>query len=56
MGVHIGNSKLVVTTEPNTFHFDLLKHVDINLKHEIDIIIKHNDLLAENLSEKDINQ
>ena len=47
MGAHIGDSKLVITTEPKTIHFDLPKDVDKNLKYEIDFIIKHNELLAE---------
>ena len=28
MGVHIGNNKLVMITEPKTFHFDLPKNFD----------------------------
>ena len=46
MGVHSENNKLAITTEPKTFHFDLSKDVDINLKHEIHFIIKHNELLS----------
>ena len=35
-----------ITTEPKTFHFDLLINADKNLKHEIDSHLKH-ELLAE---------
>ena len=47
MGVQFEDNKLVIITEPKTFHFDLRKDVD-NLKHEIDFIIKHIEFLAEN--------
>ena len=40
------DNKLVITTEPKIFHFDLPKDVGINLKQEIYIIIKYNKLLA----------
>ena len=33
-------NRLVITTEPNFFYFDLPKDTDINLKHEIYSIIK----------------
>ena len=46
IGVHIEDSKLVIISENKTFHFDLLKDVDSNLKHEIDYIIKHNISLS----------
>ena len=39
MGVHIEDNKLVVITEPKSFHFDLSKDVDINVRHEIYFII-----------------
>ena len=44
MEVHIGHNKLVITTGPITFHFDL--HIEIsnnNRKHDIDSIIKHDE-------------
>ena len=47
MGVHIEDNKFVIITENKTFHFDLPRGVDNNLKHEIDSIIKHNKFLAE---------
>ena len=47
MGVPIEDNKIVITIEHKTFHFDLPKDVDNNLKHEIDSIIKDNVLLAE---------
>ena len=42
MGVYLRDNKLVITTEPKTFHFNLPKDVDTNLKHEIDSVIKYN--------------
>ena len=33
-------NRLVITTEPKFFYFDLPKDTDINLKHEIYSIIK----------------
>ena len=56
MGVHIGYSKLVIITEPKTFHFDLPKDVDKNLKYEIDLIIKHNECLGEHTIKNEISQ
>ena len=56
MGVHIDSNKLVIITEPKAIHFDLSKDVDNNLKHEIDFIIKHNELLAEHAIKNWINQ
>ena len=43
----MGDNKLLITKEPKTFYFDLLKDAGINLKHEIYSITKHNDRLAE---------
>ena len=40
------DNKLVITTKPKTFYFDLTKDAGINLKHEIYYTIKHNELLA----------
>ena len=42
MGVIINDNKIVITTRPKTFHFDLSKDVDNNLQLKIDFIIKHN--------------
>ena len=47
MGVYIVNNKLVITTEPKSFCFDLPIDADNNLELEIDSITKHNELLAE---------
>ena len=47
MTVHIEDNKLVLTTEPKTFHFDLPKDVSINLNHEICSIMKDFEHLAE---------
>ena len=41
----MGDNKLIITTEPKAFHFDLPKDAAINLKHEIYSIIKYNKLL-----------
>ena len=43
----MGDGKLITTTEPKTFYFDLPKNAGINLKHEIYSIIKHNEDLAD---------
>ena len=48
--------KLVVTTGRKTFHFDLPKDLDKDLKHEIDSIIKSNKLLAEQTIKNKISQ
>ena len=45
--ITIEDNKLVITIELKIFHFDLPKDADINLKHEIYSIIKHNKRLAE---------
>ena len=45
--MHIRDYRLVITTGHKTFHFDLHKDVRKNFKHEIDSIIKHNELLSE---------
>ena len=42
------NKRLLIITEPEIIHFDLHKDVGNNLKHEMDSIIKHNKILAEN--------
>ena len=46
MGVYIKYNMLVTVTEPKTFSFDLPKQFDKNLKHEIDFIIKYNEILS----------
>ena len=46
----MGDNKLMVITEPKTFHFDLPTDAGINLKHEIYSIIKDNELLAGHMS------
>ena len=44
MGMYIDVKKLVITeTKTFPFHFDLLKDVGKNLKHETEFIIKHNE-------------
>ena len=56
IGVYIVNNKLVITTEPKTFCFDLPIDVDNNLELEIDSIIKHNELLAERAIKNKVRQ
>ena len=34
MGVHIGNSELLITARHKTFHLDLPKYVSNNLKYK----------------------
>ena len=50
MGVHIGDDKLVITTIPINFQFDLTKDVDRKLKYRIDFIMKLCELLAEHIT------
>ena len=47
MAVIIKNNKLVIITVPKSTHFDLPKDIGNNFKHEIDFIIKHNNLLLD---------
>ena len=47
MGVINNDKKLVIITETKTIHSDLTKDVSNNLTHEIDFILKHNQVLAE---------
>ena len=46
MEVIIKDNKLVIITKPEIIHVDLPKGIVNNLKHEIDLIIKH--ISAEN--------
>ena len=54
----IMKDKMIVIREPKTFHFkfDLPKDVERNWKHEIELIIKHNESLAEQKIKNDIIQ
>ena len=48
MGLYIGYNKILITTEPKTFYFDLPKDVENSLKHDIYSVIsviKHTELL-----------
>ena len=49
---------MVAIRESKTFYFDfdLPKHVDKNLKHEIQFIIKRNESSAENKTKNEISQ
>ena len=49
-----GDNKLVITTEPQAFHFDLAKKADNDLKHKIDSIITDNEPLAEFTTKNEI--
>ena len=49
----------ILTRDPKTFYFDFnwpKKNVDQNLKHEIELIIKSNESLAENEIKSKIEQ
>ena len=49
---------MVVIKEPQNifyFNFDLSKDVDKNLNHETELIIKRNESLAENKTNKEID-
>ena len=56
MGVHTADNKLVITTEPKSFCFDLLKDPKNNLKHEIYSIIKYSQLLADHVIKNEIRK
>ena len=50
---------MVVIRKPKSFYFDfdLFKNVDKNLKHEIEVIIKHNESLSSKYKhENDIHE
>ena len=47
MGVFIEGNKVAIITQPKTIPFGLPKNVDNSLRHEINLIIKHNEFLAE---------
>ena len=48
------DKKFIKTTESKTLHFDLPKDAGINLKHKIDSIIEHNELLAEHTIKNEV--
>ena len=50
------DNELIITAEPKTFRFDLPSNLGINLKHETDIIIKHNELLPEHKIKNEVRQ
>ena len=56
MGVHIVNNKLVITAEPKAFCIDLPNDAENNFEHEIDFIIKHNELLDEQTIKEEVRQ
>ena len=56
MGVYTGDNKFIETTRHKTFHFDLPKDADNNMKHKTNFIIKHNELLADHTIKIEIRQ
>ena len=54
--MHTGENKLVITTEPKTFHFVLPKDVGNNVKHVLESIIKSNEISAEHTIKNEIRQ
>ena len=52
--MYIGHNRVVITTEPIPFDFDLPNDFGINLKHEIYSIKKHNERLSEHAIKKEI--
>ena len=52
----MGDNKLVITTEPRTFNFDLFKDAGINLKREIYSSIKYNEHLTDHTTKSEIRQ
>ena len=56
MGVYIEDNKLVIIIEPKTSHFDLPEDVRNNMKHGINSIMKHDELLAEHTIKNKISQ
>ena len=56
MGTYIEYIKLITTTEPKTFRFELSKFAGSNLANENYSIIKHNQLLAEHTLKNEVQQ
>ena len=50
------DNKLVITTEPKSFSFNLPKNVSTNFKYGIDSIIKQNEYLAYHALKNGIRQ
>ena len=44
MGVYIDENKLVIITGPKTIDINLTNKFDNSIKHEIDLLIRHNEL------------
>ena len=44
--MYLEGTELIIITEPKIVHFDLPEDVRNNLKHEIDSMLKHDELLA----------
>ena len=56
MGTHIVDNKLVMSTEPKSFRFDLPKIADNKFNQEIYSIIKHNKSLSEQTIKNEVRQ
>ena len=46
----------LIITEPKTFHFDLPKNIDENLKHENDFILEYNKFSTEHTIKSEISR
>ena len=55
MGVITKEKKLVIIAETKTIHFDFSKDASNSLKHEIDFIIKHNEVLIEHKVKNEVS-
>ena len=56
MGVYICGSKLLIIIEPKTMRFDLATELNKKLKHEIEFIIKDNEMLLKQRIKNGISQ
>ena len=50
------DNRLATTAEPRNFHFNLPIDVRTHLKHEIDSIIKHVELLTKHIIKSEVRQ
>ena len=55
-GVYIENKKLAIIPDPKSIRFNLIEKSNNNLRYEIDHIIKHNELLAEQRTKNETKQ
>ena len=52
--MYIDDNKLVIIKEAETVSFSLAKKVEKSLKHEVDHIVKRNEILAEHKMKSEI--